>query len=294
MFWQWSIDPTKTASGSTLRITEALGSGALRVYDSMRRGVMFAQAKYGAAGLSTIAWLRMNTSWSCGACFVTLPMTAGSIAFDSQIFFSATAQDQAFWADPVTVHELGHWAMQSFGVSPQEGGPHCLGVPTFPGQAWSEGWATAYSSIARGSELYYDKQNGTMFWIDLSARAYSSGTWVKPKPADGLLQKMDENEVAAIVWQLAGQSALGTDAVVQALAKPRMISSAWPRGYTRRTWSLTPLCEARKVEDTGEPVPMLAEYLDALRCNGAPASTIDAVVSPSTSYPYPSAAPLCE
>jgi hypothetical protein len=38
---------------------------------------------------------------------------------------------------------------------------------------------------------------------------------------------------------------------------------------------------------------MFADFLDALRCNGFPATDLDGVLVPSTYYPYPSANPLC-
>jgi hypothetical protein len=291
--WQWQIDTQTTPTGSTLEVTEALGSGAVRIYDFLRYAYAVAEAQYTKPGLTLVAWMRMNTAWSCGSCFLDLPSTVGSLAFQSQIFFPALAQNTSYWSDPVTAHELGHWVMQSYGVPPNEGGPHCVGVPTLPGQAWAEGWATGFSSIARNNAIYYDKQQGSMFWFDLSAKTYSDATWMNPTPAGGLLQVIDENDVASMLWGLASQPSIGAPNLFTALASTHMISAPFARGYSRHTWSVDNQCARINETDTGLSAPMLADFLDALRCGGASANAVDAVTKPSTVYPYPSASPLC-
>src|SRR5690606_34614971 len=109
----------------------------------------------------------------------------------------------------VTAHELGHWVMSTYGRSPGEGGQHILGIPSHPGLAWSEGWATWFSSVVRDSLVYYDKQGGVFFWIDLGARAYSGGQpWLRPEARFGLEQLMDENEVARTLLALTTESSV--------------------------------------------------------------------------------------
>ncbi len=291
--WQWSLDPVETPSGGTHLITEALGSGAVHVFDVMGRAHDSTDSEYGTPGRSLIVWLRMNMDWQeCGACFVALPALAGNLFFQSQIFLPATAQDQAFWSEAVVAHELGHWVMWSYGVSPREGGAHCIGVPTYPGQAWSEGWATGFSSLVRQDAIYYDKQSGTMFWIDISSRQSVFGAWTRPAPEDGLLQLMDENEVASMVWSLASDRAIGTSAVFDALASSRMKVGPFDRGYTRHTWTMDG-CTRTSITNTGESAPMVADFLDALVCGGAPGRAVDATTEPASFYPYPSQEPLC-
>ena len=68
-----------------------------------------------------------------------MPVDANSFSFDSQIFFSATEQDRAYWSDAVGFHEIGHYTMWTYGTSPEEGGQHCIGHVEYPGIAWSEG-----------------------------------------------------------------------------------------------------------------------------------------------------------
>jgi hypothetical protein len=292
--WSWGIDPQARPSGSPLTIHEGEGGGAVRVFEYLNLAYGTAAAAYGKGGKTLIAWLRLGTAWDCGSCFADLPTELAGLKFQSQIWFPATAQDMSYWADPVTAHELGHWVMSSYGQLPNEGGPHCLGVPTLPGQAWAEGWATGFSSIVRAQSLYYDKQQGTMFWIDLARRRYGNHMFELPAPAGGLLQNVDENEIGAMVMELAAQPAIGSARLFAALASPRLTQSPFARGYTRHTWSVAAGgCTRTGLVNTNRSAPMFADFLDALVCAGAPAGAIDAVTAPMAVYPYPSQMPLC-
>ncbi|HET9953403.1 MAG TPA: hypothetical protein VFQ61_02805 [Polyangiaceae bacterium] len=294
-FWQFAINPAEIPSGTSVEIKEDDGSGAVHIYNYIGLARAFTQSMYGSAPGSVVAHFRPNTEFSCGACFLPLAVDFGSMSFDSQLFFSATAQDRAYWADPVTVHEIGHYTMWAFGKLPGEGGPHCLGVPALPGIAWSEGWATGFSSIALDSPLYYDKQQGSMFWIDLERRRYSARRpWTRPDPQYGLIQLMDENDVAAMLWQLAADERVGAELVLSSLTHPRITQSPFKRGYTRHVWEVDEQCLPADLSDTGESAPMFADFLDALRCAGAPAAAIDDVTEPETAYPYPSSSPICK
>jgi hypothetical protein len=182
--------------------------------------------------------------------------------------------------------------MWSYGLSPNEGGQHCLGVPTAPGQAWSEGWATGFSSILRDSPVYWDKQQGSMFWFDLAQRKYDQLAWQRPNPNGSLLQDIDENEVAAMLWSLSKDASVGAESALAGLRTPSVTVPDFPRGYTRHVWDAQD-CKRVGYFDTGESSPTFADYLDGLVCGGVPASAIDATTSPKQGYPYPSKAPLC-
>lgn len=293
--WTWSV--LASDASQALGIPEASGSGAARIFDYVRYVYERSAGLYnGQGGLSVVAWLNLGTDWDCGSCFGPWSVTTSGTTFQSQVFFGGNLTDQSYWADAVTAHELGHWLMASYGLSPNEGGPHCVSVPTFPGQAWSEGWATFHSSDARGDQFYYDKQQGSMFYIDIGNRAYSSGTgaWQRPTASGGLLQLMDENEVSAMLWQIHNGS---TPSIYAALASPRMttrISQSPPlRGYTRHTWAVSN-CTITGSSDTGTPAPCVADMLDALLCTGLSTSACDAATNPSVNYPFPSNAPKCQ
>jgi hypothetical protein len=204
-------------------------------------------------------------------------------------------RDQGYWADPVTVHEHGHWAMRSFSAPPSEGGTHVLGAPVYPGMAWSEGFATWFSSDLRDSPIFYDKQNGSVFWLDLSARSYSGGArWRVPVPSAGLMQLMDENEVAAMLWSLRNSSSGAADQMYAAFGSERLTAGRFPRGYTAHYWTeLDASGNPVGAIDTRVPAPFLADFLDALMCAGFSRAAMDAATQPASRYPYPSGSPLC-
>ena len=292
--WSWVWQTGSLTNGQNLVITEAMGSGAANVYFNMLVAYAVAYDQYQRLGPSLIVWVGSGATWTCGACFGPFPTTAFGLPFASQIWIGASPTDQAYWSDAVNEHELGHWAMASFGASPGEGGPHFLGRPTFPGQAWSEGWATWFSSAVRGDSLYYDKQSGSFFWMDIAGADYSSGSaFVQPRASDGLLQLLDENEVAAMMWRVSRSGAGAADAVFQALASPRMTTPVATRGYTRHRWGFDNSGNFVNVVDTGVSAPSFGDFLDALNCAGFSRASIDAATIPGTQFPYPSATPIC-
>ena len=290
--WVWST--AGITNGQSLIITEGMGSAAANVYFNLLVAYLTTYGQYNKVGPSLIAWVGPGATWTCGKCFAPMPTTVFGMPFASQLWLSGDLTDQSYWSDAVNEHEMGHWVMASYGVSPLEGGPHFLGKPTFPGQAWSEGWATWFSSQVRGDPHYFDKQSGSFFWLDLSADVYSSGSaLVPPVAALGLLQLLDENRVSAMLWSLSSSSATAGDSMFQALASPRMTTPRATRGYTRHQWAFDNAGNYINVVDTGQDAPSLPDFLDALDCAGFPRSAIDAATTPATLYPYPSASPIC-
>lgn len=291
--WSWSAALSDLTNGQDIQIGEREGSGAIHIFSRLLQIQRFAGDFYGKPPGTIAAWMHLNTAWDCGACFAPWGAEVASMPFDSQLFISATAEDRAYWSDAVTIHESGHYAMWSYGVSPNEGGQHCLGQPTAPGQAWSEGWATGFSSILRGNSVYWDKQQGAMFWFDLQQRQYDEVQWQRPKPSAGLEQAIDENEVAAMLYGLATDPEVGGDAVLAGLTTPSVTEPDFKRGYTRHVWDMRD-CKRIGYFDTGETSPMFADYLDGLVCGGVAPDAIDRSTSPSQFYPYPSESPICQ
>lgn len=300
--WTWVWTTNSFVSGDTLTITEAMGSGAARIYDYLRYAYQFAHDQFARDGLPLVAWFQYGTSWTCGKCMARRPTslfgsaTAPGLRFDVQGFFDGSAS-QAYWADAVTAHELGHWVMSSYSAPPTEGGRHVFGGHVYPGMAWSEGFATWFSSDVRSSSLYYDKQGSTFYWFDIAARAYAPGIatlpWERPMRALGLEQLIDENEVASILWTLRGGGA-SSPAMYRALASARMQGPTFARGYRAWRWdTLSAAGDPIGATHTTTPTPHLADFLDALACNGFSRASLDAATQPSLYYPYPSASPLC-
>lgn len=293
--WFWTLDLDELPAWSEIYLPLSVGSGAAYTYDYLRFVHAVARDFYGERDRTALAiWFGPEVAWSCGACFTKTPTLDATWSFDSQIFMPATSTDEAYWSAAVIAHELGHWLMATYGVSPGEGGSHILGIPTHPGIAWSEGFATWFSALVRGQATYYDKQKGLFFWIDLSERTYSSGrSWRRPVASEGLEQLIDENEVSRMLIGLTNENTVGP--MMAALSSPRMTQAPYLRGYERRTWN--------GLDDNGNPFPYwstdhsaphLADYLDALVCSGAhSAATIDTQTEPWFHYPYPSQAPAC-
>jgi hypothetical protein len=289
--WAWRAGEVPAAGG--VYVPVAAGSGAIFAFVYLDAIYRFALGRFPAAqARGLIVWLGLDTTWSCGACFYDVPALLDSAYFGSQIFLPG-GPSEGFWSGPVTAHELGHWLMSTFGVSPGEGGPHVLGVPAHPGLAWSEGFATWFSAKARGDSRYYDKQNGLFFWLDHGQRLRSDlGVWPRPQASAGLEQMIDESEITAM---MLGLSFVDAETMLTAIASPRMTTSPFLRGYLRRAWDgLDSEKRPLPAWSTDVSVPHFADYLDALVCEAiASPSEIDSVTLPWLHYPYPSSVPLC-
>jgi hypothetical protein len=280
--WFWTWASAGVAQGQVLTITEAMGSGAARVFDYLRYVFANTAVRWpGRPRLRLIAWLGGGVSWSCGACFSQRLTNQLGTWFGGQIWLNG-GPEQEYWADSVTAHELGHWTMASYGHPVGEGGPHTIGQPATPGLAWSEGYATWFSSDARQDSLYFDKQptpqGSATFWLDIADRGTSGSPWPRPVAAAGLYQNIYENEVSAMMWNLSATQGLTHGPLDQALASPRMTIPPFLRGY------VTPY---------GQNTTFFADFLDALVCAGTPAPSVDVATDPLVHYPYPSTSPLC-
>lgn len=304
-YWLWSKAASSITAGGTTTIGTAEGSGALNLYDNLQSVWASSIANnQGRSGLTIGVWLGLGTEWSCGACF------SQDQTFESGIWMPGGAQDEGYWSDYTITHELGHWQMASYGTSPSEGGTHYIMCPTFPGQAWSEGYASWHSAAVRNKPFLEDKQQGSFFWFDISSRTYYPLTTM-PVPINGpggtnLLANLDENSVAAMLWYVSNSRQSGAREIFNAISSKHMNTAPWPRGYTRHTWNVGNNCNKTNVVDTGEASLHLADLFDALSCGGSPAQSnrmpaatlLQTCSSPTNSgngayYPYPSGSPLC-
>jgi len=280
--WLWSIALSQGMQKDTWVIREANGSAAMQLFAGMRRAVGRDSFLYGPTAPTVVGWYGQGVDWECGACFLGWP--AGG--FDSQIFFVG-GSDRGYASEAVTLHEAGHYTMWAHGRSPGEGGKHCLLRPAMPGLAWSEGFASWYSSELRGDPIYYDKQEGTFFALSVDSTIYR-----EPKAADGLLQNLDEMWVARSLRRIAG-TAGSSGPLWAALASPRMTVAPFGRGYFRHAWSSVDDATCAPIDPvaTSESAPVVADFLDALICAGMQAKVVDDAVGPG--YPFPSSAPIC-
>ncbi|HEY0839166.1 MAG TPA: hypothetical protein VGD74_03170, partial [Vulgatibacter sp.] len=289
-YWRWTLGATQP-SGRTWIIGESNWSAAVLQFQYARSIRNLAVAQQGRRGGPFIVWSAPDVDFDCGACFWSVPFVLLGQEYDSQVFISGGTDDMAYWSAAVFLHEMGHWNMHAYGTSPAEGGRHCLGVPALPGLAWSEGWATFYSSDARNDPTYFDKSDGTFWWIDIDSRRHWGVTPFDPPTSNGgMLQRIDEAWVAGALWDLSRDPTIPANLNHVALGSPRMNGPPYARGYTTKSWDVDSQCRPVNVIDTGVPAPMLADFLDALRCEGAPAAAVTGAVTP---YPYPVNAPIC-
>ncbi|MFH0903153.1 MAG: hypothetical protein V2A73_21200, partial [Pseudomonadota bacterium] len=294
--WLWGWPLWSVDSGQDFVVTEDEGSGAARVFDYLRYAYYTSETRWpDSSRKPLIVWLGMGVSWDCGSCYAPAPHTAFGTTFGGQIWIDGDS-DENYWADAVIAHELGHWSMIEFGRFPGEAGAHCAGVKTFPGQAWSEGWASWFSADVRREPLFVSKYDGTMFWFDISSREYYGEVpWQRASAydPDGLLQKMDENEVAAMLWNMSWEQGIGREPLDRALASDRMTVPPFARGYATHRWQVGSECKAYDVADTGLSAPVLPDFLDALVCGGQDSSVIAEATEPYSYYPYTGRDPLC-
>jgi hypothetical protein len=290
--WSWTFAVQGLADSSTLDIDEPSFSGAARVFDYLRYVYRTSAGRWPQATAHDplLVWLGQNVEWDCGACEVPSPRLAFGQQFRAQIFMPG-GPDQRYWSDSLIAHELGHWVMGTYGRAVGESGAHCVGLPTSPGLAWSEGYATWFSADTRADPVYVDKEHGSMFWFDLSQRTSSGSTWLRPTAAGGLDQEINENEIAAMLWDLAVTQGLGADPLDRALASKRMTAAPFERGYHRELWHLQADCSRDEIEDTGQSTTSFADFLDALACEGVAPAALDTATQPG--FPYASSTPRC-
>ena len=128
--WAWAVNTAAFSASQhkQLAIGEGNFSGAARLYAYLLYTYFTAYDRWPGQQAGPLGvWAAPGISWSCGACFGQWPTSAFGVNFTSQIWMPGNA-DMGYYSDSVTAHELGHWAMSTFGRSPGEGGMHCVGV----------------------------------------------------------------------------------------------------------------------------------------------------------------------
>ncbi|MFW5741387.1 MAG: hypothetical protein ACOC1F_13585 [Myxococcota bacterium] len=250
-YWAWGIDidPTTTDFG-TWTITEDQYSGAIRIFSWIDYGLLRTSNAINDDQMSVAVFWDPNVGTpSCGACFCG-PACGGAELrygetdaeidyYDTWIALGGPSSDgQTEWASSVVSHELGHYVMHNYSLSPGEGGPHYVNAPSRPGLAYSEAWATAFGSTNVGSPIYVDEQSGTFFWVDISKYTYSGGPLQMPDPDGPIDQYINENVGAGMIWKMfvdqsmdADGLGMGDGGVFNVLTHDKLVDGTYNRGY---------------------------------------------------------------
>lgn len=297
-------------------IPEVCGSGAVRIFQWTRFGmVRLGPDHYGLESFvapdgkkkdivtateslkqdSIAVFWEKGKDVGCGACF--LPKSLGPFhidppgevddVFQTAIYISGTEKNPTQWSYSVLSHELGHWVMSNYSLSPGEGGPHYVSQASKPGLAYSEGWATSFgqwnvSFAGAWDPLYIDTQDGTTFFVDIAKGTYRGSTALqRPDPNGGISQNINENIVAGMLFKLnadasgvdspiAGGQGLGPDPLFKSFVSPR-VTGKLNRGYS-------------KVD--------LIDFFDAGRCSESISDAAISAVSDDVTFPWDSS-PQC-
>lgn len=273
--WAWHSAVPAGGDVGDLVIREEDGSGALfmfvlgfstlaTVLDDLLAG------DEGRLASLAILWAP-GLAWTCGSCAGPYPQQLEDGAtLANSIWIGGEEGGSGAWGYPVLLHELGHYVARNYSRDDSPGGEHFMSEPVVPPFAWSEGWATYFSTstfsrwMGEPWPLYWDIQQGASFWADIARALYSEGQeMTRPDPFGGLDQDLDENYVAAMLWELwdgadmpeadaDDGTALGTPVVLRAVASERFLD--WDRGSGGADlvdFVDAVLCDA---PDLGEPV----------------------------------------
>ncbi|MBL8786251.1 MAG: hypothetical protein JNJ59_15230 [Deltaproteobacteria bacterium] len=293
--WSWSLSvgPASDEIGTWL-IREGDGAGALAILAEARAVIARAATLFAGRAITPptlgIVWSPARTP-SCLSCYLPAawgPLVlqgapgAADLAFDRALFLSGAPSAPHHWTPSLVAHELGHFAMDTWSVLPDLGGPHGWDARVDPALAWSEGFATffaqrALSTLQLPMPRFFSIQSNIPYWVDLDAIARDprtddtslSLTIPLPSPSGGLTQPLGEGAVAALLWGLgSGVDPGRPDAVVVAVASLRV-----------------------RTLDRGAPGPDLVDFLDALVC-AYPDLDQDSLSPALIGFPY-DFAPLC-
>jgi len=245
--WGWKFQLNGSTNLGKKIITDGQGSGAgflyLFNYFALNHIIDLVPIT-SASSIEPLAviWYP-GIAWKCGACFTPYDVDLGGNGlFEYSILIGGEDDSASAWGYPVILHEFGHYAARFYSRDNSTGGPHSLGVPISPPFAWSEGWATWFA-VATFSSLvgeawpqYWDVQGGSGFWLDLAtANISEGGVFVQPDQNGSMMQYLDENWVAMMIWDLwdggdipeiyePDGSTLGTAKIYKAVTSARFLN----------------------------------------------------------------------
>jgi hypothetical protein len=165
------------------------------VFDQLITGIDTVHLRMGASTLSPIV-----AHWQIGD-------TDGTYYNGSLNLLGVINGDDDGNDDAVILHEFGHYVEDVYGQSDSPGGSHS-GERVDPRLGWSEGWATYFSSAARGISFYADSMNAGAagFGDDLEHTVFPD-----QDPNGPMTQTVSEETVAEVLWDIGDGQANDDD-----------------------------------------------------------------------------------
>lgn len=240
--WAWAFDVPAGGAVGSLLLTEEYGSGAMYMYAYMLSAmqlVAYDLLSGQADNLVSLAVLwAPGIEWDCGACFYGGgSQNINDVQLDQSIYMPGS---DSGWSYSVALHEFGHYVLANYSRDDSPGGNHNFGELLAPAFAWSEGWASFFFTMTMSRwfgeavTLYWDIQDNSSFWIDYGSESASWGAMKPATIAGGLQQKLGEDWVTTMIFNLwdgsdvadvgiADGIALTAQAVMGAVGSERML-----------------------------------------------------------------------
>jgi hypothetical protein len=226
-----------------LEARSELGAGAFNILDQGVRGAEVVESLSGAAPASPLVWF-----W--------FPGNAAGTSYDpaaKAITVLGTAADPDEFDDAVLLHEYAHYVLDVYSRDDSPGGPHVLGDSTLDLRlAWSEGWATFFSSVVRNDPVHVDTSGtGVRLVFEIEGPSFSTAT------------RYDSNElaIAAVLWDaydgddadeglgpLNGLLAAIWSAVQGLGTSPVSFEDFWTAWQSANPGDLRPILETRSID----------------------------------------------
>jgi len=164
-------------------ITEASKEAeAFNVFDMMVIGADVVRTRMGVATIEPIVAIWQNGS-------------SDGTYYDGSLHLLGSSSDDDGYDDAVILHEFGHYVEAVYGGTDSPGGSH-NGSAVDPRLGWSEGWATYFSSSARGNRFYMDSNSGGGFGDDLEVSVTMANA------GGSMSQNVSENMVSQMLWDV--------------------------------------------------------------------------------------------
>lgn len=252
--WEASIESGR----ADLTIDLANFSGALAMVATLRDGLAFAHEAFDRAE----AFPALRVYWERGR---NTPLGT-SYASGNELWILGGPDDTDEFDTPVLLHELGHYLQGVYDFYDIVDGDFHAGILTDPRLAWGEGWATFFSSAARGDGFYGDTVGDELAYaLDISSLPYS--TEYVGRPAEPVTQTLSEWLIAGSLFELYRS---GDEAVQR------------QRSFDTLTGWVIP-----RRGDRARPMIDFVDFLDGYLClHPEEESLVESIVVESRRFPY--------